>query len=132
LGATACFGVILATHSGVVATATLFVAGLFMASVYPTTLGVLAGRFTGAQGAALGLAITCGWLGSVAISPSLGYVAEHRDFATAYGVVVASAAAMVLAAAVLARQTSRGTSGTAGVAPPAGRKGARQEEEGAD
>ena len=109
---------ILATHSGGVATATLFVAGLFMASVYPTTLGVLAGRFTGASGAALGLAITCGWLGSVVISPSLGYVAEHRDFATAYGVVVASAAAMVLTAAVLARQRAAPAAGEAGAAPP--------------
>jgi MFS transporter, FHS family, glucose/mannose:H+ symporter len=103
-GAAASLAVVMLTHSGAVATGALFVAGLFMASVYPTTLGVLAGRFTGASGAALGLAITCGWLGSVVISPSLGFVAEHRDFATAYTVVVASAAAMLLTATALSRQ----------------------------
>lgn len=107
-GATACFAVILATRSGGLATAALFVAGLFMAAIFPTTLGLLSGRFTGASGSALGLAITCGWLGAVVISPSLGFVAQHWNFETAYAVVVASAAAMVLTAIVQARQGAVG------------------------
>ncbi len=107
-GATVCFAMILATRSGGVATATLFVAGLFMAAIFPTTLGLLSGRFTGASGSALGLAITCGWLGAVVISPSLGFVAERWNFETAYAVVVASAAAMILTAVVQARQGPAG------------------------
>ena len=111
-GATVCFAVILATRTGGVATTALFVAGLFMATVYPTTLGVLSGRFTGASGSALGLAITCGWLGAVVISPSLGFVAERWNFETAYAVIVASAAAMILTAAVQARQGAAGEEAT--------------------
>lgn len=104
LGSSLCFALILTTHDAKAASTALFVAGLFMASVYPTTLGVLSGRFREASGTALGLAITGGWLGSVAISPSFGFVAHRTDFRTAYLVVVASATAMVVVAVALWRQ----------------------------
>jgi fucose permease len=109
-GATASLATLQLTRDSRLATAALFVAGLFMASIYPTTLGVLAGRFPGHAGAALGLAITFGWLGSVMISPSLGYLAEHEGFTVAYTVVVATAVAMVLTAAALSRQREPGSS----------------------
>jgi fucose permease len=104
VGAAACFALMLTTHDARAASLGLFVAGLFMASVFPTTLGVLAGRFPESSGTALGLAITGGWLGSVAISPSFGFVAHRSDFWTAYLVVVASATLMVVAAVALWRQ----------------------------
>ena len=103
-GAAACFALILTTHDMRAASLGLFVAGLFMASIFPTTLGVLSGRFPEMSGTALGLAITGGWLGSVAISPSFGFVAHRADFWTAYLVVVASATAMVVVAVALWRQ----------------------------
>lgn len=103
-GAAACFALILSTHDAQAASLGLFVAGLFMASVFPTTLGVLSGRFPEMSGTALGLAITGGWLGSVAISPSFGFVAHRTDFWTAYLVVVASATAMIVVAVALWRQ----------------------------
>jgi len=103
-GAALCFGLILTTHDARAASAALFVAGLFMASVFPTTLGILSGRFPHASGTALGLAITGGWLGSVAISPSFGFVAQRSDFGAAYLVVVASATAMVGVTLALWRQ----------------------------
>ena len=119
VGASLCFALILTTHDAEAASTALFVAGLFMASVFPTTLGVLSGRFPDASGTALGLAITGGWLGSVMISPSFGFVAQRTDFRTAYLVVVASATAMVVVAAALWRQgpaTSRNVAGAKGAA----------------
>ena len=104
VGAALCFGLILTTHDARAASMALFVAGLFMASVFPTTLGILSGRFPETSGTALGLAITGGWLGSVAISPSFGFVAHRSDFGTAYLVVVASATAMVVVSLALWRQ----------------------------
>lgn len=117
LGAAACFAFILTTHAPRAAGGALFVAGLFMASIFPTTLGVLSGRFPESSGTALGLAITCGWLGSVAISPSFGFVAQRTDFGNAYLVVVGTAASMVLVAGALVRQKQRSTHGAAIEAP---------------
>ena len=123
LGAAACFAFILLTHAAAAAGAALFVAGLFMASIYPTTLGVLSGRFPEASGTVLGLAITCGWLGSVVISPSFGFVAHRSDFGSAYLVVVLAAGAMVLTAGILVRQKERpapaATAGQGGSPGPA-------------
>ncbi len=105
--------VILITSSTSAASAMLFVAGLFMASVYPTTLGVLSGRFAAMSGTALGLAITCGWFGSFVVSPAFGFVAhssggEAPDYARGYLVIIGSALAMVVMTTALARQRTRG------------------------
>ena len=104
IGATLCFAmVMLATTAGLAAGA-LLVCGLFMASIFPTALGIVSSRFPTASGTALGLAITGGWLGSVAVSPTFGWVAQHTDFSRAYLVIVGSAAVMVLSVLWLARQ----------------------------
>ena len=107
LGATVCFGVTMTAASAPLAAAGLLTAGLFMASIFPTALGVVSGRFAGHSGTAMGLAITAGWLGSMVISPSLGFVAQRTTFTTAYLVVIGSAAAMVAMALLLARQAGR-------------------------
>jgi MFS transporter, FHS family, glucose/mannose:H+ symporter len=114
----------LTTHDPRTASLGLFVAGLFMASVFPTTLGVLAGRFPESSGTALGLAITGGWLGSVVISPSFGFVAHRSDFWTAYLVVVASATLMVVAAVALWRQGTAAPRALAGAEQAAAASGA--------
>lgn len=103
-GATVSFVGAMVAGSPLVAVVCLSVAGLFMASIFPTTLGVLSGRFPEVSGTALGLAITCGWLGSVAISPAFGFVAHRTDFSTAYLVIVSGAAAMIVVAGLLVRQ----------------------------
>lgn len=108
-GATLCFVGAMLAGSPLVAIGCLFAAGLCMASIFPTTLGVLSGRFPEMSGTALGLAITCGWLGSVAISPAFGFVAHRSDFSTAYLVIVSGAAAMIGVAALLVRQRARRT-----------------------
>ncbi|HXH07706.1 MAG TPA: MFS transporter, partial [Vicinamibacterales bacterium] len=107
-GATLCFLVVLlAPGAGglarPLAAAGLVGAGLCLAAIYPTTLGVVSARFADRSGTALGLAITGGWLGAVAISPSLGFIAQRSDFRTAYALVVGAAAAMAAVAALVAR-----------------------------
>ncbi len=109
VGSVVCFGLMLTARSPLVAGVFMFAIGLFMASIFPTTLGIVSARFARSSGTALGLAIAFGWLGTVAIAPALGFVAERRDFSAAYLVVVASALAMVVIAAVLMRQKGRRT-----------------------
>ncbi|HEV2446618.1 MAG TPA: hypothetical protein VGS58_11870, partial [Candidatus Sulfopaludibacter sp.] len=54
----------------------VFLAGLAMAPVFPTTLGVVGARFTGDTAAtAIGTAVTFGWLGLVVSSPIIGGIA---------------------------------------------------------
>jgi fucose permease len=106
-GATICFATALVAPSGAVGASALLAAGLLMASIFPTTLGVVSGRFASASGTAMGLAITCGWFGSMAISPLFGFVAQRAGFARGYLVIVGGAAAMVLTALVLRAQTRR-------------------------
>lgn len=111
IGATLAFGAGMVVTSPFAGVACLFLAGLFMASIFPTTLGIVSGRFPEMSGTALGLAITCGWLGSVALSPAFGFVAHHTTFSTAYLVIVAGAAAMaavVVVSRLGAREESRG------------------------
>jgi fucose permease len=101
------------------AAAGLVGAGLCLAPIYPTTLGVVSARFADRSGTALGLAITCGWLGAVVISPSLGFVAQRSDFRTAYALVVLAAAAMAVVASVVARQARGAPAARAAEAPSA-------------
>ena len=113
LGAAASLMIISVTHNTLAASAMLFVAGLFMASIFPTTLGVLSGRFADMSGTALGLAITCGWFGSFIVSPAFGFVAHSSDggapdYARGYLVIIGSALAMVAMTAVLIRQHAHG------------------------
>jgi fucose permease len=107
LGATLSFLTILMTSNPGVAAIALFAAGLFMASVYPTTLGLLSGRFPTVSGTAIGLAVTAGWFGSFVVSPTFGFVAHSTTFSTGYAVIVGTSAVMVLVAAVLVRQDVR-------------------------
>ena len=108
-GAALCFVGTMLAPTFELGLAALFLSGLFMASVFPTTLGVLSGRFADRSGTALGLAITCGWLGSVAISPTFGFVAQRSTYSTAYLVIVGAAVAMAAVAGLLYLQRERRT-----------------------
>jgi fucose permease len=104
LGATACFLAVRFATTPAVATGALLICGLFMASIFPTALGVVSSRFPHASGTALGLAITGGWLGSLVVSPTFGWVSERADYGSAYLVIVGGAALMVLCVLWLGRQ----------------------------
>jgi fucose permease len=109
IGAAISLATITVTRDAIAASVTLFAAGLCMASIFPTTLGVLSGRFADRSGTALGLAITCGWFGSFVVSPAFGFVAHASgggapDYSRGYLVIIGSAVAMVIMTAGLMRQ----------------------------
>ncbi|MEP7367610.1 MAG: MFS transporter [Acidobacteriota bacterium] len=65
----------LQTSSPNLAWGMVFLAGLAMAPVFPTTLAVVGGKFPATAATATGIATTAGWLGLVVSSPIIGSVA---------------------------------------------------------
>lgn len=57
------------------AAAMVFIAGLAMAPVFPTTLAITGGAFPRMTGTALGFVITCGWAGLAVSSRIIGAIA---------------------------------------------------------
>jgi fucose permease len=57
-----------------IAWASVFLAGIAMAPVFPTALSVVGAKFSTNTATAIGAAVTCGWLGLVASSPIIGGV----------------------------------------------------------
>jgi fucose permease len=53
----------------------VFIAGLAMAPVFPTTLAIVGDAFPRMTGTAIGFAITCGWLGLAVSSRIIGAIA---------------------------------------------------------
>lgn len=53
----------------------VFCAGLAMAPVFPTTLGMVGDAFPKATATAMGIVITCGWIGLTVSSPIIGSIA---------------------------------------------------------
>jgi fucose permease len=65
----------LRTNKPVAAAALVFIAGLAMAPVFPTTLAIVATAFPRMSGTAIGIAITCGWAGLAVSSRIIGAIA---------------------------------------------------------
>ena len=53
----------------------VFCAGLAMAPVFPTTLAMVGNRFPVATATAMGIVITCGWIGLAVSSKIIGGIA---------------------------------------------------------
>jgi MFS family permease len=75
----------------------VFLAGLAMAPVYPTTLAIVGDAFPRMTGTAIGFAITCGWTGLAVSSRIIGAIAggDPRRLKKALLVIPASAVLMV-------------------------------------
>jgi fucose permease len=65
----------LRTNKPVAAAALVFLAGLAMAPVFPTTLAIVGTAFPQMTGTAIGFAITCGWAGLAVSSRIIGAIA---------------------------------------------------------
>jgi fucose permease len=65
----------LKTRRPAMAAAMVFIAGLAMAPVFPTTLAITGGAFPQMTGTALGFVITCGWAGLAVSSRIIGAIA---------------------------------------------------------
>ena len=85
----------------------VFLAGLSMAPLFPTILAATGAAFSQATGTAMGLVITGGWLGYVAIPPSIGRVSElHTGLFLASGAAVLMAVTNVVALRLAAGRAS--------------------------
>jgi fucose permease len=68
--------VILHIQSATAVAVLVFVAGLCMAPIFPTTIAIVGRLFEERAGTAIGFAITCGFSGLVISSPLIGFLAD--------------------------------------------------------
>jgi fucose permease len=87
----------LRTSSATVAAILVFLAGLSMAPVFPTTLAIVADAFPRMTSTAIGIVITCGWAGLAVSSHLIGAIAgpDPRRLRKALLVIPASSLLMV-------------------------------------
>jgi fucose permease len=76
----------------------VFLAGLSMAPVFPTTLAIVGYNFPRMTGTAIGFVITCGWIGLAVSSRIIGFIAggDPRQLKRALLVIPASAVLMAV------------------------------------
>jgi fucose permease len=96
----------LGTADPTVAWIAVFCAGLAMAPVFPTTLAMVADSFPKATATAMGLVITCGWIGLAVSSPIIGAIAgkDSANLGTALLLLPAGAVLMAIVNLVLRTQ----------------------------
>ncbi len=100
----------LQTRDPLVAGVLVFCAGLAMAPVFPTTLGMIGDAFPVMTATAMGIAITCGWIGLAVSSKIIGSIAgtDSANLKTALLVLPAFSVLMILVnLALRARPASR-------------------------
>jgi fucose permease len=87
----------LRTDSPGVAGTMVFLTGLSMAPVFPTTLAIVGDTFPRMTGTAIGLVITCGWIGLAVSSRIIGLIAggDPKRLKKALLVIPVSALLMV-------------------------------------
>ena len=93
----------LQTASPVMAGVAVFLAGLAMAPVFPTTLGMVGNIFRRMTATAMGIVITSGWIGLAVSSPIIGWVANQSSLQVALLVLPAMSLLMVLTSLLLRR-----------------------------
>ncbi len=87
----------LQTNKPALAAGLVFLAGVSMAPVFPTTLAIVGDAFPRMTGTAIGFVITCGWLGLAVSSRIIGGIAggDPRRLKKALLLIPASAVLMV-------------------------------------
>lgn len=99
----------LQTADTTVAAIAVFCAGLAMAPVFPTALGMTGDAFPKATATAMGIVITAGWVGLAVSSKIIGSIAGGDDakLKTALLVLPAFSAAMVVVSVILRPMLAR-------------------------
>jgi len=87
----------------------VFCAGLAMAPVFPTTLAMVGDAFPKMTATAMGLAITCGWIGLAVSSQIIGAIAgkDPAQLKTALLVIPIASVLMVLVTLVIRPMLAR-------------------------
>jgi fucose permease len=86
----------LQTSDPVMAGVLVFSAGVAMAPVFPTTLAMVGDAFPRMTTTAMGIVITCGWVGLAVSSPIIGAVAGSSGLKTALLVLPGFSALMIV------------------------------------
>ena len=89
--------VLLRTNRSGAAYALVFILGVAMAPVFPTTIAIVGDAFARMTGTAIGFVVTCGWTGLAVSSRIIGMIAggDPRRLKTALLVIPGSAVLMV-------------------------------------
>ena len=107
---------VLELHTQAALTAAVFCAGLAMAPVFPTTLALAQDAFPRGTATALGIVITCGWLGLAVSSPIIGNVSAGSTLHRALLLLPFFSLVMVLTNLIL-RALLRRPTGDVALAP---------------
>jgi fucose permease len=87
-----------------IAIGSFLAAGLFLAGVFPTAVGLLGRNFPQLSGTATGLGITCAWLGALVVPPAVGYMAAAYGLQRGTLLISSAAVLLCLLAAIVYRQ----------------------------
>lgn len=87
----------LQTSSAGMAQGLVFLAGLAMAPVFPTTLAIVGARFTAMAATATGIALTAGWFGLVVSSPIIGGIAGNDPKGLKKALLLLPVASLIMA-----------------------------------
>jgi fucose permease len=99
--------------SPVMAGVAVFLAGLAMAPVFPTTLGMVGNVFRRMTATAMGIVITSGWIGLAVSSPIIGWVANQSSLKVALLLLPAMSLLMVLTGLLLRRYATTASAAAA-------------------
>ncbi len=88
-------------------TIAVFCAGISMAPVFPTTLAIVGDTFRRGTATAMGIAITCGWIGLMLSSHLIGLIAKGSNLGNALLLIPGFAGLMVVVNLVLRSATRR-------------------------
>ena len=87
--------VMLQTADPTMAGVAVFCAGLAMAPVFPTTLAMVGDAFPRSPATAMGIVITCGWIGLAVSSPIIGSFAQSQSLGIALLLIPAFSVLMI-------------------------------------
>ncbi|MDR3738712.1 MAG: MFS transporter [Terracidiphilus sp.] len=96
----------LRTNRPAAAAALVFIAGLAMAPVFPTTLAIVGTAVPTMTGTAIGFAITCGWAGLAVSSRIIGALAGDNPQRLKFALLLIPASSVLMIALSLAIQTN--------------------------
>ena len=88
-------------------TVAVFCAGVSMAPVFPTVLAIVADSIRRSTATAMGIAITCGWIGLAVSSPIIGAVSQRSSLSDGLLLIPGFAVAMILVNLILRTVVAR-------------------------